>query len=83
MGQVEGFGESGDGGAETTTGPEATAGPFNCKADCISSDLLGSVSEDTAGRDPVGDGEETGPGGGLSLSCGRLLDVSMPLSLRA
>lgn len=45
--------------------------------------LLGSISEETAGWDPVGEGEETGPGGGLSLSCGRLLEVSMPLTLRA
>lgn len=29
---------------------------------------------------PGGDGEEVGPGGGLSLSCGRLLEVSMPLT---
>lgn len=44
--------------------------------------LLGSVSE-TAVKGPVGEGDETGPGGGLSLSCGRLFEVSMPLTLLA
>lgn len=44
--------------------------------------LLGSVSG-MVGKAPVGDGEETGPGGVLSFSCGRLLEVSMPLTLLA
>lgn len=44
--------------------------------------LLGSVSE-MACKGPVGEGDETGPGGCLSLSCGRLLEVSMPLILLA
>jgi len=44
--------------------------------------LLSSVSE-TASKGPVGEGDETGPGGGLSLSCGRLFEVSMPLTLLA
>lgn len=36
-GQAEGPGESGDGGADTVTGPGAAAGPSNCGADRVSS----------------------------------------------
>lgn len=81
-GQAEGPGDSGVGGLETVMGPGATAGPFNCGSGRVSSILLGSVSG-MVGKAPVGDGEETGPGGVLSFSCGRLLEVSMPLTLLA
>lgn len=81
-GQAEGPGDSGVGGAEMAMGSGATTDPFTCGADCVSSVLLESVSE-MAGKGPVGEGDETGLGGGLSLSCGRLLEVSMPLTLLA
>lgn len=44
--------------------------------------LLESVSVLAVGA-PGGDGEEVGTGGGLSLSCGRVLEVSMPFTLLA